>query len=56
LKRKRGRHSATYKKYYHLPGCKQYGQIVIEKDIGERYFCSVTEAAKAGFLKSAGCP
>lgn len=47
---------ATYKKYYHLPGCKQYNQIIIEKDIGEQYFCTEDEATRAGFLKSAGCP
>lgn len=47
---------ATYKKYYHLPGCKQYNQIVLEKDIGEQYFCTEDEATRAGFLKSAGCP
>ncbi|MBI4973764.1 thermonuclease family protein [Candidatus Roizmanbacteria bacterium] len=47
---------ATYKKYYHLPGCKQYSQIIMEKDIGEQYFCTEDEATRAGFLKSAGCP
>ncbi len=47
---------ATYKKYYHLPGCKQYNQIIMEKDIGEQYFCTEAEATRAGFLKSAGCP
>lgn len=29
---------ATYEKFYHLPECKHYNQVVIEKDIGERYF------------------
>ncbi|MFN4212760.1 MAG: hypothetical protein ACK4FL_02235 [Microgenomates group bacterium] len=47
---------ASYQKYYHLPSCKQYHQIVIEKDIGEKYFCSKEEAQKAGFKKAAGCP
>lgn len=47
---------ATYKKFYHLPNCKQYNQIIIEKDIGERYFCTEDEAIKAGFVKSSGCP
>lgn len=45
----------TYKKYYHLPGCKQYNQIVLEKDIGEQCFNTEAEAVKAGFVKSAGC-
>lgn len=46
----------TYKKYYHLPGCRQYNQIVIEKDIGERYFCTESEASAAGFTKASSCP
>jgi len=46
----------TYKKYYHLPTCKQYNQIVLEKDIGEQCFKTETDAIKAGFIKSAGCP
>lgn len=46
----------TYQKFYHLPTCKHYNEIVIEKDIGERYFCSEDEALNAGFKKASGCP
>ena len=46
----------SYEKFYHLPDCSHYGQIVIEKDIGEGYFCSEEEAIEAGFKKAAGCP
>ncbi len=46
----------TYQKFYHLPGCKHYNQIIIEKDIGEQYFCTEEEAQKAGFKKASGCP
>lgn len=46
----------SYKKYYHLPTCKQYNQIVLEKDIGEQCFKTEIEAVKAGFTKSLGCP
>ncbi|MGB9707620.1 MAG: thermonuclease family protein [Microgenomates group bacterium] len=46
----------TYQKFYHLPGCKHYNEVVIEKDIGERYFCTEEEAQKAGFKKASGCP
>lgn len=46
----------TYKKFYHLPGCKHYNQIVIEKDIGERYFCTEKEATSSGFVKASTCP
>lgn len=47
---------STYQKFYHLPGCKQYNQIVIDKDMGEGYFCSEEEAKQAGFKKASGCP
>lgn len=46
----------TYKKFYHFPGCRQYNQIVLEKDIGEKCFNTEGEAIKAGFVRSAGCP
>lgn len=46
----------TYKKYYHLPECKQYNQIVLEKDIGEQCFETEDMAVKAGFTKASGCP
>lgn len=47
---------STYEKFYHLPGCKHYNEIVIEKDIGEGYFCTEEEASAAGFQKASGCP
>lgn len=47
---------STYQKFYHLPSCKQYNQIVIDKDMGEGYFCSEKEAEAAGFKKASGCP
>lgn len=46
----------TYKKIYHLPGCFEYNQVVVEKDMGEDWFCSEKEAQKAGFVKSSNCP
>jgi micrococcal nuclease len=47
---------ATYEKFYHLPGCRHYDQVVIELDIGEQYFCTEEEAQAAGFKKAAACP
>lgn len=47
---------ATSKKFYHLPDCFHYGQIAIDKDRGERYFCTEDEALGAGFVKASGCP
>ena len=46
---------ATYEKFYHLPECKHYNQVIMELDIGEKYFCSEKEAKKAGFKKASGC-
>lgn len=48
--------SSTYEKFYHLPSCRHYEQIVINKDIGDGYFCSEAEASAAGFRKAGGCP
>lgn len=47
---------STYDKFYHLPGCPHYDEIVLDKDRGEGYFCSEEEAAKEGFRKASGCP
>lgn len=44
-----------YEKFYHLPGCLHYDEVIIEKDIGEGYFCTEKEALAAGFNKAAGC-
>jgi len=44
------------KKTYHFPGCSGYeNKVVVEKDIGESWFCSEKEAKAAGFEKSQNC-
>jgi len=43
------------KKIYHFPGCSGYQQVMIEKDLGESWFCSEKEAQKAGYEKSENC-
>jgi micrococcal nuclease len=43
------------KKYY-FPGCPQYNFTVVEKDLGEAWFCSEAEAQVAGFVKAKNCP
>lgn len=48
--------ASTYKKFYHRPDCRNYPQIVLDEDRGERYFCSEAEATAAGFTKSGHCP
>jgi endonuclease YncB( thermonuclease family) len=46
----------TYKKFYHFPGCRQYNMVAMEKDVGDRWFCSEVEATSAGFVRASGCP
>jgi len=43
-------------KRYFLPGCVQYNFAIVEKDKGERWFCTEEEAKKAGYVKSKRCP
>lgn len=43
-------------KRYYFPGCAQYDFTIIEKDIGEQWFCSEKEAKEAGYQRSKTCP
>lgn len=40
---------------YHLPGCKNYNQTIIDLSYGDHWFCTEQEAKDAGFKKAAGC-
>jgi micrococcal nuclease len=40
---------------YYLPSCAQYKFTVVEKDIGEQWFCTESEAREAGFKKAETC-
>jgi endonuclease YncB( thermonuclease family) len=40
---------------YYLPDCAQYKFTVVEKDVGEAWFCGEKEAEKAGFVKAETC-
>ena len=42
-------------RYYHLPSCRHYSQIVLDLDSDEDYFCSESEAEKAGFVIAPDC-
>lgn len=42
-------------KSYYFPGCANYQQTIIEKDLGESWFCTEKEAEAAGFEKSQNC-
>ncbi len=43
-------------KLYSVPGCTGYKQTLIEKDLGDQWFCTEAEAKKAGFKRAGGCP
>lgn len=40
---------------YYLPGCAQYNFTIVEKDLGEEWFCTEKEAIDAGFTKAKTC-
>lgn len=47
--------TSSGEKFYHLPTCRHYQQIVIDLDTEEDFFCSETAAQKAGFTRAWGC-
>lgn len=51
----KGNISRDGRSIYLFPGCSDYSQTAIEKNLGDRWFCSEVEAQKAGFVKSQNC-
>ncbi len=43
-------------KRYFFPGCTNYTNVIIDKDLGEEWFCTEKEAQEAGFERSGDCP
>lgn len=43
------------RKLYYLPNCAQYKFVMVEKDLGEQWFCTEKEAIAAGYIKAATC-
>jgi len=43
------------RKLYYLPNCAQYKFVQIEKDLGEKWFCTEKEAKEAGYIKAETC-
>lgn len=39
-------------RFYHLPGFRHYGQVVMRLDLGDRWFCSEQAAISAGFTRA----
>ncbi|MFA6250564.1 MAG: thermonuclease family protein [Candidatus Shapirobacteria bacterium] len=46
----------TGRKMYHFPGCIEFQTTIVEKDLGEEWFCTEKDAAAAGYVKSEHCP
>ncbi|MDP1722584.1 MAG: thermonuclease family protein [Candidatus Gottesmanbacteria bacterium] len=42
-------------KYYYVPTCGQYSQVLVDRAYGDAWFCSEEEAKKAGFVQSPVC-
>lgn len=45
----------TKEKAYLTPKCPDYSKTIIEKNMGEEWFCDVEEAKKAGYKESPSC-
>ncbi len=43
------------KKTYHVQGCDNYTQVIVDEAFGDSWFCTEGEAAAAGFSKATGC-
>lgn len=48
----KGNISSSGEKIYHVPGQSYYIQTKIDKDAGEKWFCSEQEAKEAGWRKA----
>lgn len=48
--------NAKKEKIYHMKGCPNYNQTIIDTTKGERMFCSESEAKIAGWRKALNCP
>ena len=46
---------ASGRKLYYLPNCAQYKFVMVEKDLGESWFCTEKEASAAGYIKAGTC-
>ena len=52
---KANNHWPSKNKYYRFPGCGQYNNTQVETYLGDQWFCSETEAQKAGYTKGKDC-
>jgi micrococcal nuclease len=42
-------------KFYVLPGCKTYSQVIVDLSFGDAWFCTENDAKSAGFILSKSC-
>ena len=42
-------------KFYYLPSCSQYDQVLVDRAFGDTWFCTEQEAKKAGFTPATSC-
>lgn len=52
----KGNINSSLRKTYTFPGCGTYAITSVDKDLGDQWFCTESEAKKAGFTKAANCP
>lgn len=45
----------SQEKFYHFPGCGQYNNTLVQLSLGDKWFCTESEAIKAGFTKGSDC-
>lgn len=43
-------------KVYHVPGCFNYNDTIIDTSFGDQWFCTEVAATEAGFVKAPNCP
>jgi micrococcal nuclease len=46
----------TPRRTYFFPGCNEYERTVVEKDRGEKWFCTEKQAQAEGYAKGGNCP
>ncbi|MEK7593589.1 MAG: thermonuclease family protein [Patescibacteria group bacterium] len=52
----KGNISSSGEKIYHMQSCGSYSKTAIDKNRGEQWFCSESEAQTAGWRKALNCP
>ena len=51
----KGNNSVSGEKRYYPKGCSNYKQTVIQRFLGDEWFCTEKEAQKAGYVKGKSC-